>query len=435
MASGLPSLVKKVMISYRDLACPEGWESWADITSGSAPSDFTFQRFAFDAPLYIMFSSGTTGKPKCIVHGAGRVLLQHRKEHHLHSDIHEGDRVFYFTTCGWMMWNWLVTGLAAGATVLLYDGTPFAEDGRTLFKLGESEQATFFGLSAKFIDGLKNVKFRAKDEYDLSTLRTIASTGSPLVPESFDYVYEALKDDVNLASIAGGTDLVSCFVLGNPCAPVWKGEIQAPGLGMAVEVWDDDGKRLKGVEGELICTKPFPSMPLGFWNDEDGAKYHAAYFDKFDNVWCHGDFIVETENGGYVMLGRSDATLNPQGVRIGTAEIYAQVEAMTRVTEAIAVGQSWEGDVRIVLFVVLAVGVALDEDLTSDIKTRIRKGASPRHVPAKIIAVPDIPRTKSGKITELAVRDVIHGRPIKNTEALQNPEALSHFKDLAELET
>jgi acetoacetyl-CoA synthetase len=433
--AGLPSVEKLVTVPYGGLEPMEGALSWDDIQATKVSCDFEFQRFAFRDPLYIMFSSGTTGKPKCIVHCIGGVLLQHVKEHVLHCDIHEGDAMFYFTTCGWMMWNWLVTGLASGATLLLYDGSPFARGGRTLFEIAQNERATFLGLSAKFIDGLKKVEFNARDEYDLSHLRTIASTGSPLMPESFDYVYKNIKADVNLASIAGGTDLVSCFVLGNPCAPVWRGEIQAPGLGMAVEVWDDDGHRVKDKEGELVCTRAFPSMPIGFWNDPDHIKYKAAYFERFENVWCHGDFIVETVKSGYVMLGRSDATLNPQGVRIGTAEIYAQVEALADVVEAVAVGQSWGGDVRIILFVVLAEGVVLDEELAKDIRTAIKDGASPRHVPAKVLAVPDIPRTKSGKITELAVRDIIHGRPIKNTEALENPEALDHFKGLKELET
>lgn len=433
--AGLPTVEHLVMVPYRGLDVPQGAVNWETVQSKDAPADFRFERFAARDPLYIMFSSGTTGKPKCIVHSIGGTLLQHVKEHRLHCDIHDGEPMFYFTTCGWMMWNWLVSGLASGATLLLFDGSPFADEGRAIFDIAEQERATFLGLSAKFIDGLKKAHLDIKSTHDLASLRTIASTGSPLMPESFDYVYEHIKADVNLASIAGGTDIVSCFILGNPCGPVWRGEIQVPGLGMAVEVWDDNGNRVHEVEGELICTRPFPSMPVGFWNDADGARYRSAYFERFDNVWCHGDFTVETEHGGYVMLGRSDATLNPQGVRIGTAEIYAQVEGMERVTEAIAVGQQWEGDVRIVLFVVLAGGITLDENLIRDIKARIRTGASPRHVPAKIIAVPDIPRTKSGKITELAVRDVIHGRAIKNTEALANPEALEHFRRLKELES
>lgn len=431
--AGLPSVEEIVMVSYRDLGIPEGAASWTDIMAVPAPTDFTFERFATSDPLYIMFSSGTTGKPKCIVHSIGGTLLQHVKELRLHCNIGDGTRMMYFTTCGWMMWNWQVSGLAVGATLVLFDGTPFAEDGRALFRIAEEEKLAFLGVSAKFIDGLKKVNFKA-DEFDLSCLKTLASTGSPLVPECFTYVYDNIKQDINLASIAGGTDLLSCFILGNPCGPVWQGEIQVPGLGMAVEIWDEDGKRVREGEGELVCTRPFPSMPIGFLNDPGDTRYRAAYFERFDNIWTHGDFTIETSHGGYVMLGRSDATLNPQGVRIGTAEIYAQVEGMERVREAVAVGQQWEGDVRIVLFVVLAGGVTLDHELKDDIRARIRQGASPRHVPAKIIAVPDIPRTRSGKITELAVRDVIHGRAVRNTEALDNPGALEHYKGLKELE-
>jgi acetoacetyl-CoA synthetase len=435
VSAGLASVEEVVMISYRDLERPAGITDWADIMAAPAPEAFTFERFSARDPLYIMFSSGTTGKPKCIVHSIGGTLLQHVKELRLHCDIADGTRMMYFTTCGWMMWNWQVSGLAVGATLILFDGTPFAEHGKALFRIAEEEKLNFLGVSAKFIDGLKNEKFRAEGKFDLSNLRTFASTGSPLVPECFSYVYDNIKRDINLASIAGGTDLLSCFILGNPCGPVWKGEIQVPGLGMAVEVWDEEGKRVAEHEGELVCTRPFPSMPVGFLNDPDDARYRAAYFERFDNVWTHGDFIIQTSHGGYVMLGRSDATLNPQGVRIGTAEIYAQVEGMERVAEAIAVGQQWQGDVRIVLFVVPAEGVVLDHNLTEDIRARIRHGASPRHVPAKIIAVPDIPRTKSGKITELAVRDVIHGREVRNTQALDNPEALEHYRDRPELET
>ena len=393
----------------------------------------TFVRLPFAHPLYILFSSGTTGVPKCILHSAGGTLLQHRKEHTLNCGIGEGDRVFYFTTLGWMMWNWLVSALAGGATLMLFDGSPFHPSPAVLFEYAESERITFFGTSAKFIDAVKKAEYRPVDLHDLSALRTLASTGSPLAPESFDFVYDAIKPDVHLASISGGTDIVSCFVLGVPTLPVWRGEIQAPGLGMAIDVFDADGKPLASGKGELVCKRPFPSMPVGFWNDPAGDKYRAAYFDRFPNVWCHGDFAEWTEHGGMIIHGRSDATLNPGGVRIGTGEIYRQVEQVPDVVEALAIGQDWQGDVRIVLFVRLRSGVVLDEPLARHIKERIRAGASPRHVPAKIVSVADIPRTKSGKIVELAVRDTVHGRPVRNTEALANPEALDLFRDLPEL--
>ena len=333
-----------------------------------------------------------------------------------------------------MMWNWLVSGLASGATLLLYDGSPFYPDGNAIFDFAEAEKMTYFGTSAKFIDAARKAGLEPIRTHDLSSLRTLSSTGSPLSPEGFSYVYDAIKKDVHLASISGGTDIVSCFVLGIPTEPVWIGEIQGPGLGMAVDVWDDEGKPIRGEKGELVCTRPFPSMPVMFWNDPKGEKYHAAYFDRFDNVWCHGDFAEWTEHGGIIIHGRSDATLNPGGVRIGTAEIYNQVEQLPEIAEALCIGQDWEGDVRVVLFVRLAEGVKLDAELDKRIKTKIRTGASPRHVPAKIVAVADIPRTKSGKITELAVRDVVHGRPVKNKEALANPEALELFRGLAALQ-
>ena len=395
-----------------------------------AARPLTYERVAFSHPLAILFSSGTTGVPKCIVHSVGGTLLQHLKEHRLHSAIGAGDRVFYFTTLGWMMWNWLVSGLASEATLLLYDGSPFHPGPQTLFAYAEQERATFFGTSAKFIDAVKKADYRPADHHDLSGLRTIASTGSPLAPESFDFVYDAIKRDVHLASISGGTDIVSCFVLGVPSEPVWRGEIQGPGLGMAMDVYDEDGAPLAAGKGELVCTRAFPSMPIGFWNDPDGAKYRAAYFERFANIWCHGDFAEWTAHHGLVIHGRSDATLNPGGVRIGTGEIYRQVEQIPEVIEALCIGQDWDGDVRIVLFVRLQDGVALDEALTRRIKAAIRAGASPRHVPARIVAVADIPRTKSGKIVELAVRDVVHGRPVKNVGALANPEALENFRDI-----
>ena len=392
-----------------------------------------FKQLPFDHPLYILFSSGTTGAPKCIVHCAGGALLQHLKEQQLHCDLRAGERLFFFTTCGWMMWNWLISGLASGATLLLYDGSPVYEGGNRLFEFVDTKGAHIFGTSAKFIDALRAGGMRPSETYKLSNVRMICSTGSPLVPEGFDYVYEHIKADAHLASISGGTDIAACFVLGNPLLPVWRGELQGPGLGMAVEVYDDDGKPMTTGKGELVCTVPFPSMPVGFWNDPDGQKYHDAYFARFPNIWHHGDFAEWTPHGGMIIHGRSDATLNPGGVRIGTAEIYRQVEQLDEVIEAIVIGQTWDDDVRIVLFVVLADGVTLDDDLRDQIKVRIRGGASPRHVPAKIVQVSDIPRTKSGKITELAVRDVVHGRAVKNKEALANPEALDLFQDLADL--
>ncbi len=393
----------------------------------------TYVRLPFNQPLLILFSSGTTGVPKCIVHSAGGTLLQLIKEHRLQSAIGEGDRVFYFTTLGWMMWNWLGVALASGATLMLYDGSPFHPSAASLFDYAEEERFTFFGTSAKFIDAVKKADYRPADHHDLSALRTIASTGSPLAPESFDFVYDAIKRDVHLASISGGTDIVSCFVLGVPSLPVWRGEIQGPGLGMAMDVYDSDGRPMPSGKGELVCTRAFPSMPVAFWNDPDGARYHGAYFERFPGIWCHGDFAEWTEHGGIIIHGRSDATLNPGGVRIGTGEIYRQVEQIPEVMEALAIGQDFDGDVRVVLFVRLRDGVALDEPLLKRIRTQIRTGASPRHVPAKIVAVADIPRTKSGKIVELAVREVVHGRPVKNIEALANPAALDLFRNLPEL--
>ncbi|MCR9175632.1 MAG: acetoacetate--CoA ligase [Alphaproteobacteria bacterium] len=438
VAGQLPSLKRVAVVSYAadrpDISdIPHAIHFSDYLGDGPAPA-LAFTRMPFNDPLYIMFSSGTTGVPKCIVHGIGGTLLQHLKEHKLQSDVKPGDRVFYFTTCGWMMWNWLVSGLAAEATLLLYDGSPFYPDGNILFDYAQADRMTLFGTSAKYIDALKKGGLSPKNTHDLSTLRTMTSTGSPLVPEGFDYVYQNIKSDIQLASISGGTDIVSCFVLGNPIGPVWKGEIQKRGLGLAVEVWNDDGKPVVGEKGELVCTKPFPCMPIYFWGDADGAKFRAAYFEAWPGVWCHGDYVELTEHGGMIIYGRSDAVLNPGGVRIGTAEIYRQVEQMDEVLEALVIGQDWEDDVRVVLFVRLADGVALDEDLTKKIKTRIRTGCTPRHVPAKVLAVTDIPRTKSGKIVELAVRNVVHGRPVKNVEALANAEALEEYKNRTELE-
>jgi acetoacetyl-CoA synthetase len=407
--------------------------TWADAIDARPAASLRFERFPFTHPLYVVFSSGTTGMPKCIVHSTGGTLLKHLCEQQLHSDLKAGDRLFYFTTLGWMMWNWLVSGLASGATLLLYDGSPFHPDGNILFDYAEQEKATHFGTSAKFIDALKKAELSPATSHDLTSVRVLLSTGSPLAAEGYDYVYQSIKSDLHLASISGGTDICGCFVLGIPTKPVWRGEIQGPALGMAVDVFDELGKPLRRGKGELVCTRPFPSMPVGFWNDPGGRRYHAAYFARFAGIWHHGDFAEWTEHGGMIIHGRSDATLNPGGVRIGTAEIYRQVELLDEVQESIVIGQDWDNDVRVVLFVVLKPGIALDEALRERIKKQIRVGASPRHVPAKIVQVADIPRTKSGKITELAVRDVVHGREVKNKEALANPEVLDFFAGIAEL--
>ena len=402
---------------------------------GATGQPATFAALPFNHPLYILYSSGTTGVPKCIVHGAGGTLLQHQKEHLLHVDLKRSDRLFYFTTCGWMMWNWLMSGLATGATLLLYDGSPFHPEPGALWKIAAEERLTIFGTSAKYLSALEKRNFVPADVADLSSLRTLLSTGSPLLPEGFDYVYRNVKSDLQLASISGGTDIVSCFALGCPTRAVHRGEIQCRGLGLSVEIFDDAGHPIRGARGELVCTAPFPSMPVGFWNDADGAKYRAAYFERFPGVWQHGDYAAITEHDGLVIYGRSDAVLNPGGVRIGTAEIYSAVERLPQVAEALAVGQDWQDDVRVVLFVRLQAGVTLDEPLRQQIRDTIRAQTTARHVPARIIAVPDIPRTLSGKLTELAVRNVIHGLPVKNLDALANPGALEHFRDLPELKT
>ena len=437
----MPSLAMVVVVPYLNDRPEIGQIAnsvrWGDIVAVDGQKEVIFQRVAFDHPLFIMFSSGTTGVPKCIVHCHGGVLLQHLKEHQLHSDVRPGDRLFYFTTCGWMMWNWLVSGLACGATLLLYDGSPFAAGGTVLFDYAAAERMTHFGTSAKFIDAAAKLGLRPGQTHDLGALRAMFSTGSPLSPEGFDWVYREIKQDLLLASISGGTDIVSCFVLGNPVLPVWRGEIQCRGLGMAVDVVNDEGRPVRQEKGELVCTKPFPAMPVGFWNDPDGAKYHAAYFERFANIWCHGDFSELTAHDGIIIYGRSDATLNPGGVRIGTAEIYRQVEQLPEVVESLVIGQDWPpgryDDVRVVLFVKLREGAVLDTALVERIKKQIRDNTTPRHVPAKIVQVQDIPRTKSGKIVELAVRNAVHERPVKNVEALANPEALEYFRGRVEL--
>jgi acetoacetyl-CoA synthetase len=438
----LPSVEQVVVIPYLadspNVSGVRGATTLPGFVERYAPGDIAFERLPFAHPLYILYSSGTTGVPKCIVHGAGGTLLKHLSEQLLHSDVKPGDRLFYFTTLGWMMWNWLASGLAAGATLLLYDGSPFLGNGRILFDYADAEGMTHFGTSAKFIDAINKAGLAPATTHRLERLRAILSTGSPLVAEGFDYVYRSVKKDVCLASISGGTDIVGCFVIGNPILPVWRGEIQCRALGMAVEVFDEAGKPIRRGKGELVCVKPFPSMPVGFWNDPDGSKYRAAYFEKYPNIWTHGDWSEITGHDGMVIYGRSDATLNPGGVRIGTAEIYRQVELLPEVVESLVIGQSWPpgemSDVRVVLFVKLQEGLALDDALVEKIKGQIRRNTTPRHVPAKIVQVPEIPRTKSGKIVELAVRNAVHGQPVKNVEALANPEALDHFRHRPELE-
>ena len=434
----LPSLERLVIVPYsRVEARPTDYKSaalttlWQDFYQpGGAPQ---FTPVPFDQPLYILYSSGTTGVPKCIVHGVGGTLLQHVKELGLHTDLGPDDTLFYYTTCGWMMWNWLISGLALGATLVLYDGSPFHPEPARLIDLIDAEDISIFGTSAKFIAALEKAGVRPRESHKLSSLKVILSTGSPLAHESFEYVYRDVKRDLCLSSISGGTDIVSCFALGNPTLPVRRGELQCKGLGMDVQVWNDNGQAVTGEKGELVCARHFPSMPVGFWNDADGEKFRAAYFATFPGVWAHGDYAEETAHGGLVIHGRSDAVLNPGGVRIGTAEIYRQVEKVPQVLESIVIGQDWQGDVRVVLFVRLRDGVTLDDTLREEIRRVIRANTTPRHVPAKIIQVADIPRTLSGKIVELAVRNVVHGRPVKNTDALANPQALELYRSLAEL--
>lgn len=428
----IPSLRDIVVINFAGLSEPHSYTKYEELLQ-VPDCEITYEPLGFNDPLFIMYSSGTTGVPKCIVHGVGGTLIQHLKEHQFHCDIHPGDRLFYFTTCGWMMWNWLVSGLASGATLMLYDGNPAYPQSDSLLDQVEALKITHFGTSAKYIDSLIKENCTPGDKHKFATLKMILSTGSPLVPEAFDYVYSSIKQDVCLASISGGTDIVSCFALGNPIRPVWRGELQGRGLGMKVEVFDDEGRAVVGQKGELVCTAPFPSRPIGFWNDPEGTKYHDAYFSTYKNVWHHGDFVELTEHDGIIIYGRSDSVLNPGGVRIGTAEIYRQVEQVPEVKESIVIGQDWQGDVRVVLFVKLVEGVQLDDSLIATIKLQIRSNTTPRHVPAKIIQVTDIPRTKNGKIVEVAVRKAVHGEAIKNIESLANPEALEQYKNIPEL--
>jgi len=429
----LPSVEQLVQINLAGFGNHVNAVDWQDIIAVPAERiDFVARNF--NDPLYILYSSGTTGKPKCITHKVGGTLIQHLKEQMLHCDVHPGERVFYFTTLGWMMWNWLVSALASEATLVLYDGSPFYPDGEVLWRYAQDIDMSFFGTSAKYIDAMKNAGLKPVDKFGLSGLRTIASTGSVLAPESFDYVYENIKQDLCLASVSGGTDIVSCFVISCPLLPVYRGEIQCRGLGLAVEVFDDAGNSITGEKGELVCTQTFPCQPVYFWGDPDGEKYHSAYFARFDNVWHHGDYVRLTEHNGIVIYGRSDATLNPGGVRIGTAEIYRHVEQLDEVVEAIVIGQDWDDDVRVVLFVVLQAGMDLDDALQGRIRKTVRAKCSPRHVPAKIIQVAEIPRTKSGKIVELAVRDVVHDRAVKNIHSLANPEALDLYRNLPQLQ-
>ncbi|WP_447591562.1 acetoacetate--CoA ligase [Aquipseudomonas campi] len=436
----LPTLKQLVVVPYSraeakltDYTSVAAITLWQDFYQPGGEPQFT--SVSFEQPLYILYSSGTTGVPKCIVHGVGGTLLQHVKELGLHSDLSADDTLFYYTTCGWMMWNWLVSGLALGATLVLFDGSPFHPGAERLIDLIDAENISIFGTSAKFIAALEKAGAKPRESHKLGQLKAILSTGSPLAHESFDYVYRDIKADVCLSSISGGTDIVSCFALGNPVLPVRRGELQCKGLGMDVQVWNDAGQAVIGEKGELVCAQHFTAMPVGFWNDADGAKFHAAYFDTFPGVWAHGDYAEETEQGGLIIHGRSDAVLNPGGVRIGTAEIYRQVEKVEQVLESIAIGQDWDGDVRVVLFVRLREGVTLDDALQTQIRQVIRANTTPRHVPTKIIAVNDIPRTISGKIVELAVRNMVHGKPVKNTDALANPQALELFRDLPELKS
>ena len=437
--SHLPSIKKVVLIPYPGTKFKKidklkaNFYKWSDLISKKSVNKIEYVYSNFNDPMTILYSSGTTGKPKCICHGIGGVLLQHNKELQIHSNIKNGDRVFYFTTCGWMMWNWLVGSLSSGATILLFDGFPMYKKDDLLFEYASEEKATLFGVSAKYIDTLMNNGSIPKNKYDLSKIRTICSTGSPLSEDGFKYIYRNVKKDVHLSSISGGTDIVSCFVLGNLFQPVYAGEIQNKGLGMDVDIFDETGISLKNKKGELVCKKPFPSMPVKFWNDKGNKKYKSAYFKKYKNIWHHGDFAKITNNGGFVIFGRSDTTLNPGGVRLGTAEIYSVVEKFKEVKESIAVGQNWKNDIRILLFIVLNKGFNLTEKIKEKIKIEIKSKVSPRHVPSKILGVLEIPKTKNGKLVELAVKQTIEGGVIKNLEALSNPDSLKQFKNIKEL--
>tara|TARA_B100000676_G_scaffold313400_1_gene394291 strand:- start:1567 stop:3507 length:1941 start_codon:yes stop_codon:yes gene_type:complete len=429
----ISSINELVFVNYLSKNKEEESLSWNNILEKNKTKKINFERVPFDSPLYILYSSGTTGKPKCIVHSVGGVLLQHIKEHTYHCDFRKDDRIMYFTTCGWMMWNWMVSALAKEVTLVIYDGSPVEPDMNILFKIADTEKLTFLGVSAKYIDSLAKANAEPKKYFNLSSLRVIASTGSPLGPLGYDWVYSNVKDNVQLSSMSGGTDLVACFVGGNPCLPVFRGEIQCAILGMDTQSWKSQNNDIINEAGELVCVKPFPSMPIEFLNDKDDEKYKKAYFTKYSNVWHHGDFVIKTNRKTFIVEGRSDATLNPGGIRIGTAEIYRHVENHEKVKEALAVGQDWEGDQRIILYLILKEGILLDNDLNIEIKSLIRQKASPRHVPSKIFQVDDFPRTRSGKISELAVKDIIHGKEIKNTEALINPEILNNFRDFKDL--
>ena len=430
ISSRVASIEQTIHIKYIDDEEIKYDNDWYKILSENNNDKFVFTKFSFNDPLYILYSSGTTGKPKCIVHSVGGTLIQHVKEHKYHCDMKENDRIMYFTTCGWMMWNWMVTALASKVTLVLYEGSPIFPNPLVLFEIAEKERLSFFGASAKYIDSLNKLKIRPNEKFNFDSLRVFASTGSPLAPKSYDWVYSNVKKDLQLSSISGGTDIVACFVHGNPCLPVKKGEIQCSSLGMDVQSWSDDGNRLFNQPGELVCTNSFPSIPLGFWNDKDERRFREAYFEKYNNIWHHGDFVIETDSNSFIVEGRSDATLNPGGIRIGTAEIYRQVESLEDVKEALAIGQDWKNDQRIILFVILQKNIELNDELKDKIRISIRNGASPRHVPAKIFQVNDFPRTMSGKISELAVRDVIHKKELKNIEALINPEILDIYKNI-----